>query len=117
MDVQKHIIVAAIAAQQQGRAVNHVYDYGRRKYIPVRFNTTRTPKSINMFDFDRGAYVVGTLPSIYDYASRTYINIRVNGNRFNGYDYESNYYFSGTVNGGLVNIYDYQYGRYFNFGV
>ena len=117
MDIDKHIIVAAIAAQQQGRNINHVYDYGRGKYIPIRFNTTKTPKSISMFDFNRNSYVVGTLPSVYDYASKAYINIRINGNKFNGYDYESNSYFSGVVNGGLVNIYDYQNGRYFNYGV
>ena len=117
MKIQKHIVIAAIAAHQQGRNVNHVYDYGRSKYVPVSFSSAAGSKYINMYDYGRNSYVAGTLPSIYDYATGAYINIRINGNRFNGYDYESNYYFSGSVNGGMVTIYDYQYGKYFNFGV
>lgn len=117
MKNEKHIVIAAIAAQQQGRVVNHVYDYNRSMYVPVHFNSAIGSKHINMFDYGRNSYVVGNLPSIYDYGSGSYINIRINGNKFNGYDYETNYYFSGSVNGGMVNIYDYQYGKYFNFGV
>lgn len=117
MKIQKHIVIAAIAAQQQGRSVNHVYDYGQGKYVPVRFSSAIGSKHIKMYDCSRNSYIAGTLPSIYDYSSGSYINIRINGNRFNGYDYESNYYFTGSVNGGMVTIYDYQYGKYFNFGV
>ena len=117
MKIQKHIVIAAIAAQQQGRAINHVYDYGQSKYVLVSFSSAIGSKHINMYDYGRKTHVVGTLPSIYDYGSKAYINMRINGNKFNGYDYESNSYFSGSVNGGIVTIYDYQHGKYFNFGV
>ncbi len=117
MTIQKHIVIAAIAAQQQGRIVNYVYDYNQSRYVNVHFNSQAGSKNINMYDYGRGSYVVGTLPTIYDYGSGAYINMYVDGNKFNGYDYETGSYFNGVINGGVVNIYDFQYGRYFNFGL
>lgn len=117
MKSEKHIVIAAIAAQQQGQVVNHVYDYSQRKYVLVNFTSPIGSNYINMFDYGRNSYVVGTLPSIYDYGSGSYINMNIEGNRFNGYDYESGSYFNGFVNGGMVTIFDYQQGRYFNFGI
>lgn len=117
MKNEKHIVIAAIAAQQQGRVVSHIYDYSQSKYVLVNFSSPIGSKHIHMFDYGRNSYVVGTLPSVFDYASGSYINIHIEGNRFNGYDYESNSHFSGSVNGGMVNIFDYQQGKYFNFGV
>lgn len=117
MNIQKHIVIAAIVAQQQGRIVSHVYDYTQSKYVHVYFTSTRNSKHIHMYDSERKSYVVGTLPSIYDYASGAYINLRISGNTFNGYDYESGFHFNGTISGRMVNIYDFQQGRYFNFGL
>lgn len=117
MNIQKHIAIAAIVAKQQGRDVRHVYDYNQSKYVLVHFNSTSGHNHINMFDYDRSSYVVGTLPTIFDYGSGTYINLNINGNRFSGFDYETGSHFNGMINGGMVNIYDFQSGRYFNYGV
>lgn len=117
MTNEKHIAIAAIVAQQQGRAVSNVFDYDQSKYVLVHFTSTRSSKYIHMFDYGRNSYVVGTLPTIFDYGSGTYINLNINGNRFDGFDYETGAYFNGMINNRMVNIYDFQHGRSFNYGV
>lgn len=80
-----------------------------------QFSGDVSPSSVNVYDYDRGCFIGGDLPSLYDYGEGSFVEFKANGNRVDGYDYGSGSFYEATVDAREVSIYDYGAGAYFSF--
>lgn len=101
---------------KSGRRYTNVYDYSDRAFVAC--NYVNNGGSISVYDYRRGCYLTGSMPSFFDYGVSQYISInRVGDNMFNVYDYHSNKYVSVTCNGQSIALFDYSVGQYFSYSI
>ena len=106
--------VAYIAQRVVNRAdISAIYDYDSGSYY--QFSGEASETAVNVYDYDRGCFIGGDLPSLYDYGEGSFVELKVNGQRIDGYDYESGSFYEATVSGKEVSVYDYGEGSFFNY--
>ena len=97
------------------KIASHIYDYLKSRYINISGSVTN--KNVNIYDYDRGCYFSGSIPSLFDYGTSSYVELKINGNKFSGFDYNDGHYFSGSVNGNSITLYDYGESKHFSFSI
>jgi hypothetical protein len=118
MRVKPHLRRAiAYVAQRvaSGDEARTVYDYDAARHIAFTGDVSK--KHVDVYDYDRGAYVGGDLPSLYDYGDGHFVGLDVTNNEFSGYDFGSGAHYNGTVKGDAVSLYDYETGQFHAYRV
>jgi hypothetical protein len=112
-DEARAAVAAIVRAAVTGRSISSIFDYDAGKY---RTFSGTASGSVNLYDYDRGVYVTGSLHSLYDYGHGEYISLKIEGNHFSGFDYGSRNNFTGTLSGNMVEIYDFDTGQHYQYG-
>lgn len=96
-----------------GVDLSAIYDYDSGAYY--QFSGDTTAPRIDIYDYSRGCFIGGDLPSLYDYGEGNFIDFKLSGGKVDGYDYGSSSFFEATVSGKEVSVYDYDAGAYFSY--
>lgn len=118
MNNEKRSCIAFICAIHiDSTRADYLYDCIHKEYKKYHRLSTEYPNMVNIYDYQRQAYIMGTFPNFYDYQSGKYVYIDMMNNSFKGYDYESGAYFQGEVSNDMVRIYDYGESEYFYYRI
>lgn len=97
------------------KMASHVYDYSESRHISIGGSVI--DNDVNIYDYDRGCYFSGKMPSLYDYGTGAHVQLKINGNQFSGYDYNDGHHFSGSVSGNSITIYDHGESKHFSYSI
>lgn len=117
MDNSQRVTIAflcgCISARDGGKYTT-IYDMGM--HCRVSFNYTKNGDSISIYDYRRGCYLSGSVPSFYDYGVGKYISLNQNGlNSYSVYDYNMGHYLNVLCNGNTISVYDYSVSQFFTY--
>ena len=119
MDNQQRATVAFMCgnlSQKSGCHYSRIYDYSAHIY--VSFNYVNNGGNISVYDYRRGCYLSGRMPSFYDYGLSSYISLtKINNNTYNLYDYHTGSYITVSCQSHLISIYDYSIGQTFRYQI
>lgn len=97
-----------------GRRFSSVYDYSMSTYVSC--NYVNNNGNVSVYDYRRGCYLSGRIPSFYDYGLSSYISLtKINNNTYNIYDYYTGSYLTAICQSQLISIYDYSESRTFQY--
>lgn len=119
MDHQQRATVAFLCGNltdKSGRRFASVYDYSTGTYVSCNF--VNNSGNVSIYDYRRGCYLSGRMPSFYDYGLSSYISLtEINNNTYNIYDYHTGSYITVTCQSQLISIYDYSESRTFQYQI
>lgn len=98
-----------------GSQAGAVYDYSEGAYF--NFSGDVGTGNVNVFDYEQGCHISGSLQSLFHYGNGRHIQLTVEGGHFSGFDYNSGRHFNGNVQGNNISLFDYEHGQYFNYSV
>ncbi len=119
MDSHQQATVAFLCgnmSQKSGHRYSSVYDISAGIYVSC--NYVNNEGNISVYDYRRGCYLSGRMPSFYDYGVSNYISLtKISENTYNIYDYNTGSYISVSCQSQLIVIYDYSIGRSFQYQI